>query len=106
MGVVASALITELIGIHLIFGAFIVGAVMPKNAGLVRLNLEGEIPSIASCNNSAGQADASRRPLSVKIQGVVNGETLSGQIALSSTPTAAEFTSRREAQKEEQGSAH
>lgn len=36
MGVVASALITELIGIHLIFGAFIVGAVMPKNAGLVR----------------------------------------------------------------------
>ncbi|MEO8892023.1 MAG: cation:proton antiporter [Coleofasciculaceae cyanobacterium] len=36
MGVVASALITELIGIHLIFGAFILGAVMPKNAGLVR----------------------------------------------------------------------
>ncbi|HEY9742086.1 MAG TPA: cation:proton antiporter [Coleofasciculaceae cyanobacterium] len=36
MGVVASALITELIGIHLIFGAFILGAVMPKNPGLVR----------------------------------------------------------------------
>lgn len=36
MGVVASALITELIGIHLIFGAFLLGAVMPKNAGLVR----------------------------------------------------------------------
>ncbi len=36
MGVVTSALITELIGIHLIFGAFILGAVMPKNAGLVR----------------------------------------------------------------------
>ncbi|MBE9142812.1 cation:proton antiporter [Planktothrix mougeotii] len=36
MGVVASALITELIGIHLIFGAFLVGAVMPKNPGLVR----------------------------------------------------------------------
>jgi Kef-type K+ transport system membrane component KefB/nucleotide-binding universal stress UspA family protein len=35
-GVVASALITELIGIHLIFGAFLLGAVMPKNAGLVR----------------------------------------------------------------------
>ncbi len=34
--VVASALITELIGIHLIFGAFLVGAVMPKNEGLVR----------------------------------------------------------------------
>lgn len=36
MAVVASALITELIGIHLIFGAFLVGAVMPKNAGLTR----------------------------------------------------------------------
>jgi Kef-type K+ transport system membrane component KefB/nucleotide-binding universal stress UspA family protein len=36
MGVVVSALITELIGIHLIFGAFLLGAVMPKNPGLVR----------------------------------------------------------------------
>jgi Kef-type K+ transport system membrane component KefB/nucleotide-binding universal stress UspA family protein len=36
MGVVASALITEVIGIHLIFGAFLLGAVMPKNAGLTR----------------------------------------------------------------------
>jgi Kef-type K+ transport system membrane component KefB/nucleotide-binding universal stress UspA family protein len=36
MGVVASALITEYIGIHLIFGAFLLGAAMPKNAGLVR----------------------------------------------------------------------
>jgi Kef-type K+ transport system membrane component KefB/nucleotide-binding universal stress UspA family protein len=36
MGVVASALITELIGIHFIFGAFMLGAVMPKNAGLTR----------------------------------------------------------------------
>jgi nucleotide-binding universal stress UspA family protein len=36
MGVVASALITELIGIHLIFGAFLLGVAMPKNAGLTR----------------------------------------------------------------------
>jgi Kef-type K+ transport system membrane component KefB/nucleotide-binding universal stress UspA family protein len=36
MGVVASALITELIGIHLIFGDFLLGAVMPKDPGLVR----------------------------------------------------------------------
>lgn len=36
MGVVISALITEVIGIHLIFGAFLLGAVMPKNEGLVR----------------------------------------------------------------------
>ncbi|NWF58707.1 MAG: cation:proton antiporter [Fischerella sp.] len=36
IGVVASALITEFIGIHLIFGAFLLGAIMPKNAGLVR----------------------------------------------------------------------
>lgn len=36
MGVVASSLITEAIGIHLIFGAFLLGAAMPKNAGLTR----------------------------------------------------------------------
>jgi len=36
MGVVISALITELIGIHLIFGAFLFGAVMPKHEGLTR----------------------------------------------------------------------
>jgi len=36
MGVVASALVTELIGIHLIFGAFLLGAVMPKHVGLTR----------------------------------------------------------------------
>ncbi len=36
MGVVASALITEFIGIHLIFGAFLLGAAMPKDADLVR----------------------------------------------------------------------
>ncbi len=36
MGVVASALITEMIGIHLIFGAFLLGAVMPKHQGLTR----------------------------------------------------------------------
>lgn len=36
MGVVASALITELIGIHLIFGAFLLGVAMPKTAGLTR----------------------------------------------------------------------
>ncbi|MGI0491177.1 cation:proton antiporter [Alkalinema pantanalense CENA528] len=34
--VVVSALITESIGIHLIFGAFLLGAVMPKHEGLVR----------------------------------------------------------------------
>lgn len=36
MSVVVSALITELIGIHLIFGAFLLGAVMPKHPGLTR----------------------------------------------------------------------
>lgn len=34
--VVVSALITELIGIHLIFGAFLVGVTMPKHPGLTR----------------------------------------------------------------------
>ena len=33
---VISALITEMMGIHLIFGAFLFGVVMPKNEGLVK----------------------------------------------------------------------
>ena len=36
IAVVVSALITETIGIHLIFGAFLLGAVMPKHPGLTR----------------------------------------------------------------------
>lgn len=36
MSVVASAIITEEIGIHLIFGAFLLGAAMPKDPSLVR----------------------------------------------------------------------
>lgn len=36
MTVVTSAVLTEVMGIHFIFGGFLVGAVMPKNAGLVR----------------------------------------------------------------------
>ncbi len=36
MGVIISALITEAIGIHFIFGAFLLGAAMPKNPGMVK----------------------------------------------------------------------
>jgi Kef-type K+ transport system membrane component KefB len=36
MAVVTSALITEAIGIHYIFGAFLMGVAMPKNPGMVR----------------------------------------------------------------------
>jgi Kef-type K+ transport system membrane component KefB/nucleotide-binding universal stress UspA family protein len=36
MSVVTSALIAEAIGIHFIFGAFLIGAAMPKNEGMVR----------------------------------------------------------------------
>jgi Kef-type K+ transport system membrane component KefB/nucleotide-binding universal stress UspA family protein len=36
MLVVTSALIAEAIGIHFIFGAFLIGAAMPKNEGMVR----------------------------------------------------------------------
>lgn len=38
--VLASALITEYIGIHLLFGAFLMGAIMPKEAKFVRYVLD------------------------------------------------------------------
>jgi hypothetical protein len=42
----------------------------------------------------------------VKIQGVVKGETLSGQIILNSTPQAAEFTAQREVPIEQPENKH
>lgn len=36
MGVLVSALLTELIGIHFIFGAFLLGVILPKNHDLTR----------------------------------------------------------------------
>lgn len=61
------------------------------------LNISGLVPWVKSCNNSDGQADALGDALKVGVQGIVNGETLSGQIRLSSTPAPTEFTAQREA---------
>ncbi len=63
------------------------------------LSLEGSIPWITNCN-AAGQANASQGSPSLKVQGLVNKKTLTGQISLSSIPTPAEFTAQREAQTE------
>jgi hypothetical protein len=68
-----------------------------------QLSIEGPIPWVSSCNKPVAQADGSGGTISVKIQGVINEETLDGQIALSSTPTAAEFTAQREAPVEQAG---
>lgn len=67
-----------------------------------QVSLMGSVPLLSNCRTLTQQANASGHPLWVKIQGVVQGETLTGKISLSSTPTAAEFTAQREAQKEKQ----
>lgn len=71
-----------------------------------QLHLEGSIPWISGCNASVKQANGAAGSNWVKIQGVVKGETLVGQIALSSTPTATEFTAQREARAEQSRSKH
>jgi len=71
-----------------------------------KLSLSGSLPWVSSCNNAAVQADVSGHPLSVKIQGIVQGETLTGQITLSSMPMAAEFTAGRETPVEKPGNEH
>lgn len=71
-----------------------------------QLILEGLVPGIANCNPSLQQATTSVGSISVKIQGVVKGETLIGQITLSSIPKAVEFTSQREAAVEQPGNKH
>lgn len=70
------------------------------------LSLSGSAPWIASCNNAVRQAEASGQPLSVKIQGIVKGKTLTGQISLSSMPIVAEFTAEQEIQEKQAGSEH
>lgn len=67
-----------------------------------QLNLEGPVPWITKCN----KADGSAGTISVKIQGVVKGKTLAGQIALSSTPTAVQFTAQQEEPVEQSGDKH
>lgn len=64
-----------------------------------QLNLSGSIPLVSSCNRSSN-------PDWVQIRGVVNGETLVGQIALNSTPMAVEFTAEHEKLVEQQENPH
>jgi hypothetical protein len=71
-----------------------------------QLSLDGGLPWITGCNNSAEPANVSKGPLSVKIQGSVNNKALSGQMALSSIPTTAEFTAQRQEPTEKQGQEH
>ena len=67
-----------------------------------KLSLSGPVPWVPNCNNAVRQADASGQALSVNIQGVVQGKTITGQISLNSTPTKAEFIAQLEAPKEKQ----
>lgn len=71
-----------------------------------QLIVEGPIPWVSSCNNPVAQADNSGGSSRVKIQGVVKGETLTGQIILNSTPQAAEFTAQREVPMEQPENKH
>ena len=57
-----------------------------------QVSLNGEIPLISQCNN--GQ---------IKIQGKLDGETLSGKIGVSSNPGETDFTAKREKPKEQPG---
>lgn len=67
-----------------------------------QLNLEGAVPSVSKCN----KADGSEGTISVKIQGIVKGKTLVGKVALSSIPTAVQFTAQREEPVEQSGNKH
>jgi hypothetical protein len=71
-----------------------------------QLSLSGSVPWVTNCNNAGGQANGSKDTISVKIQGVVQGETIRGQITLNSVPTAAEFTAQREAPTKQPGKEH
>lgn len=66
------------------------------------LDLSGSVPWVPNCH----QPNGSGRPIRVKIQGVVQGEILTGQIVLNSTPIVAEFTAQREALKKQPGQEH
>ena len=51
-----------------------------------KLSISGAIPHLTSCQNQ-----------SISLQGIVDGNTLKGQIALSSIPNAVDFIAQKEA---------
>ena len=66
-----------------------------------QLSLSGPVPLLTSCDKSANSSEASGRSSSVKIQGQLQGKTLVGEIALSSTPEPAKFTAQQEPPEEQ-----
>jgi hypothetical protein len=64
-----------------------------------QLDLEGSLPQIKGCNSSP-------TPSSVKIQGAVNKDILTGQITLSSISTTTEFTAKQELPEEKPENKH
>ncbi len=88
-------------------GTYLFGSLLPANANAQtvtsaaqkpslsgrfnnqKLTLSGSLPQLKSCNSS----QVSSR---VKIQGNVEKDLITGQISLSSIPTAAEFTATKE----------
>ena len=70
-----------------------------------QLSLEGTVPELKNCNNSIREVKDKSTSNGVKIQGLLQGETLIGQIILNSTP-AVEFSATREPVVEESRNEH
>lgn len=67
--------------------------------GNQQLDLEGSLPQLKNCHSSAA-------PSTVKIQGTVDKDILTGQITLSSNPTATKFTAKQEPPEEKPENKH
>ncbi len=61
------------------------------------ITLAGKVPWLSKCQESAKSV--------VKIQGIIQGDTIAGTISLSTTP-AVEFTATKEIKKEEETNEH
>ena len=61
--------------------------------GAPKFSMSGAVPQLTSCDNQ-----------SLSIQGIVDGQTLKGEILLSSSPKAVNFTAKKEASAQQEES--
>lgn len=66
------------------------------------LSLSGAVPNLAGCSNSTATGQNS----SVKLRGIVEGETLKGKISLTENAPSTDFTAQREAAVKQQKNPH
>jgi len=71
-----------------------------------KLSLSGAVPHLIGCNGNSDQGKGSSSQTLVNIQGVIEGESLKGQISVSSASGVVDFSAQRETVVKEEKKVH